>query len=196
MAMAYDKGNKTRGYKSKVEKSNRYTFKWNGWYTFHVYMALGVGTFALGLGFILCCSTIAFDESPSFILIFGGACMIIGTCLIVPRKIIRYTEIEADKITIVRGLGKTVLDGVQHIQYVTRHEFDESDTTYKDMSGDEVEIAHGLCLNYNQDEHESKKYGSFTLISVNFDELAMVTLANGKKYLINYPKELLEKKGE
>ncbi|MBR6630239.1 MAG: hypothetical protein IKL03_09860, partial [Bacteroidaceae bacterium] len=93
------------------------------------------------------------------------------------------------------GLGKTVLDGVQHIQYVTRYEFDESDTTYKDMSGDTVEIAHGLCLNYIQDEHESKKYGSFTLISVNFDELAMVTLANGKKYLINYPKELLEKKG-
>ena len=34
----------------------------------------------------------------------------------------------------------------------------------------------------------------FTRACNNFDELAMVTLANGKKYLINYPKELLEKK--
>jgi hypothetical protein len=40
------------------------------------------------------------------------------------------------------------------------------------------------------------KYGKFTRACNNFDELAMVTLANGKKYLINYPKELLEKNEE
>ena len=43
-------------------------------------------------------------------------------------------------------------------------------------------------------DFDSTKYGKFTQYCVNFDELAMVTLANGKKYLINYPKELLEKK--
>ena len=33
----------------------------------------------------------------------------------------------------------------------------------------------------------------FTRICVNYKELAFVTLANGKKYLINYPQELLTK---
>jgi len=37
----------------------------------------------------------------------------------------------------------------------------------------------------------SSKYGSFTRISNNLNELAMVR-CNGKNYLINYPKELFE----
>lgn len=194
--MTYEKTEKTRYDKSDTEKKNRYTFEWSGWYSSHVAMTSLVGAFALGLGLILSCCTIAFDDSPSYFLIFVGVCLIIGACLIVPTGIICYTEIEPDKITIARGLGKTVLDGVQHIQYVTREEFDKNDTTYKDTSGDYVEIAHGLCVNYTQAEHESIKYGHFTLIAVNYDELAMITLFDGRKYLINYPKELLGGKRE
>jgi|GEM_PF-5075226 len=190
--MAYEKIEKKKYDKLETEKNNIYTFEWSSWYSSHVVMIFLVGAFTLGLGLILCCCTIASDESPSFILIFGGASLIIGTCLIVPRKIICYTKIEPDMITIAHGLGKTELYGVKNIQYVTREEFDESDTTYKDMSGDEVEIAHGLCVNYTQNEHESIKYGHFTLIAVNYDELAMVTLFDGRKYLINYPKDLLK----
>ena len=37
------------------------------------------------------------------------------------------------------------------------------------------------------------KYGSFQMLAVNKNELAMVTLNNGKQYVINYPRELLEK---
>ena len=42
-------------------------------------------------------------------------------------------------------------------------------------------------------EFDSTKYGNFTQYCVNFDEIAMVTCADGKKYLINYPRELQEK---
>ena len=36
------------------------------------------------------------------------------------------------------------------------------------------------------------KYGSFQMLAVNKNELALVTLGNGKQYVINYPRELLK----
>ena len=101
---------------------------------------------------------------------------------------IRYTTIEPGKITIVRICGKTVLEGVSSIVHVTKEELDE-DTSY-DSELDTKSTEHGLSM--SSEKFLSKKYGEFTRICVNFKELAMVTCADGKKYLINYPKELLE----
>ena len=41
---------------------------------------------------------------------------------------------------------------------------------------------------------ESMYIGKFQMYAVNKKELALVTLANGKQYVINYPQELLENK--
>ena len=43
---------------------------------------------------------------------------------------------------------------------------------------------------------ESMYIGKFQMYAVNKKELALVTLANGKQYVINYPQELLENKQE
>ena len=73
--------------------------------------------------------------------------------------------------------------------HVTKEELDE-DTSYTsyDSELDTKSTEHGLSM--SSEKFLSKKYGEFTRICVNFKELAMVTCADGKKYLINYPKEI------
>lgn len=44
--------------------------------------------------------------------------------------------------------------------------------------------------------YRKKGLGIYYLMVVNWKELALVTLANGKQYVINYPQELLENKQE
>lgn len=105
---------------------------------------------------------------------------------------IRYTTIEPGRITIVRIGGKTVLEGISSIVHVTKEELDE-DTSYDpkhDLKSETKPTQYGLSM--EADKFSSTKYGAFTRICVNFKELAMVTCADGKKYLINYPKELLK----
>ena len=41
---------------------------------------------------------------------------------------------------------------------------------------------------------ENRYIGKFQMYAVNKKELALVTLANGKQYVINYPQELFENK--
>ena len=101
---------------------------------------------------------------------------------------IRHTTIEPGRITIARIGGKTLLEGVSSIERVTKEELDE-DTSYNSKSGTKS-THYGLSM--EADKFTSTKYGKFTRICVNFDELAMVTCDDGKKYLINYPNELLE----
>lgn len=101
---------------------------------------------------------------------------------------ISYTTIEPGRITIVRIGGKTILGGVSSVVHVTKEELDE-DTSYESKSGTKP-TPYGLSMEANK--FASTKYGEFTRICVNFDELAMVTCADGKRYLINYPKELVE----
>ena len=108
------------------------------------------------------------------------------------QNLIHHTEILPDKITIVPLLGKaTVLDGVQHIERVQRTDFDADNTTYILKLKEREETRQDLDFTHQKLVH--KKFGEFTQHCVNFDEIAMVTCADGKKYLINYPRELQEK---
>lgn len=79
-----------------------------------------------------------------------------------------------------------MLDNIESIQYVTRKELEDS-TTYlrKCLWLKRPRTCRGLSMRGKV--FANYKYGKFTRACNNFDELAMVTLANGKKYLINYP---------
>ena len=183
----------------KNEKTNRYTFKWSLEYCLH-----GIGLLLLALFFIWILGRLYIKEyfmpvadhiiaghTASFkvylaLIGVGVIFLLMSVPWAIPffRKI-RYIKIESDKITLVRLIGKTTLRYVIKIEYVTRELLEE------------IGIEHWVDDDYvpgmsiRKAHHRSKRYGEFIQY---FDELAMVTLANGKKYLINYPKELLEKK--
>ncbi len=178
----------------------KYRFKWNLAY-------FGRGLAGMMLGYVLCMVAGIIFMPLILICDLGITATYVLAMAVVPLTIelavvlylfyssgngtIRYTTIEPEKITIVRICGKTVLEGVSSIVHVTKEELDE-DTSYTsyDSELDTKSTEHGLSM--SSKKFLSKKYGEFTRICVNFKELAMVTCADGKKYLINYPKELLE----
>ena len=190
--MAYDK--------SEAKKTDRYRFKWSLAYFWRSLVLMTIGyvlCMVAGIIFWPLISLCNLSETATDILTMAVVPLAIElgvTLYLFHRRgngTIRYTTIEPGKITIVRICGKTVLEGVSSIVHVTKEELDEgtSYTSY-DYESDTESTEHGLSM--WSDKFLSKKYGEFTRICVNFKELAMVTCADGKKYLINYPKELLE----
>ena len=180
--------------KSEAKKTNRYTFRWNTRYTTNNVIK---AVFSL-LGLYLIWSLIRllikdFVVSAANHVIVGDVLEILillvpVSFLLIPFiRIIRCIEIESNKITIVRLIGKTTLKNIVNIEYVTKELLEESGTEYYEKSG----WHDGLTM-WVETDHRSKRYGKFSLYCVNFDELAMVTCADGKKYLINYPKELFQ----
>lgn len=184
--------------KSGAKKANRYTFRWSFRYCLHGIGELLLALFLIGiLGrlyikdcFMPVVSHISAGHTASLkvylsLIALGVIFLLLSVPWAIPffRKI-RCIEIESDKITLIRLIGKTTLRYVIKIEYVTRELLEEigiehwDDDDYED--GMSIRKAH----------HRSKRYGEFIQYCVNFDELAMVTLANDKKYLINYPKEL------
>lgn len=100
---------------------------------------------------------------------------------------VEHIRIGTERITILLSSRKRiVLDNIESIQYVTRKELEPS-TTYlrKFLWSKRPRTCRGLSMRGKV--FSNYKYGKFTRACNNFDELAMVTLANGKKYLINYP---------
>ncbi len=184
--------------KSEAKKANRYTFRWSFRYCLHGIGELLLTLFLIGVFgrlyikdcFMPVVSHISAGYTASLkvylsLIALGVIFLLLSVPWAIPffRKI-RCIEIESDKITLVRLIGKTTLRYVIKIEYVTRELLEEigiehwDDDDYED--GMSIRKAH----------HRSKRYGEFTQYCVNFDELAMVTCADGKKYLINYPKEL------
>lgn len=126
-------------------------------------------------------------ENPKWLYIITGACIL--WLLRLNAGIIRYIEIEPNKITIVKVIGKVVLEDYVTIEPINLYLLD-NDTTYIYHDSDSIDSTlHGLTM--KETSFTSSKYGSFTRISNNLNELAMVR-CNGKNYLINYPKELFE----
>ena len=179
--------------KSGAKKTNRYTFKWSLEYiVLHVILypilLFAIGSYAWYL--------YLFEVGPSRLSIKGVIFMAVMALFIIGAVIfwlglIHHIEIAPDKITIVYLSGKsTVLDDVIDLEYVTKESIEEH-TTYNDYDSENDKKIKGLSMGALY--FDSTKYGEFTQYCVNYDELAMVTLADGKKYLINYPKELQEK---
>ena len=94
-----------------------------------------------------------------------------------------YFYIEKDLIIVKFFLGKKVLDDIHSIRPIED----------ADLKGIVRSIGNGGLMGYTG-YFRSKELGDFQMLAVNKHELALVTLNNGKQYVINYPHELFENK--
>lgn len=95
----------------------------------------------------------------------------------------RYFYIEKDFIIVKFFLGSKVLEGVSSVRPILKGE----------LKGTIKSWGNGGLMGYTG-HFESMYIGKFQMYAVNKKELALVTLANGKQYVINYPQELFENK--
>ena len=97
----------------------------------------------------------------------------------------RYFYIEKDLIIVKFFLGSKVLEEVSAVRPILKGE----------LKGTSKSWGNGGLMGYTG-HFENRYIGKFQMYAVNKKELALVTLANGKQYVINYPQELLENKQE
>ena len=119
-----------------------------------------------------------FGNAPAGGLIVMGAifALLCATGLRTPR----YVYIEKELIIVKFYLGSKVLADIESVRCITKDE----------LVGGFRLFGNGGFFGYTGWYY--KKYiGRFYLMAVNYKELAIVTLTNGKKYVINYPQELL-----
>lgn len=92
-------------------------------------------------------------------------------------------SVREDSIRIIRLIGYTNLNNISAIE----------EYCSKQLSGAIRTFGNGGLFGYTG-YYSSSKIAKFQMIAINTKDLALVTLDNGKKYVINYPKELLENK--
>ncbi len=97
----------------------------------------------------------------------------------------RYSYIEKDLIIVKFFLGSKVLEDVSAVRPIQKGE----------LKGSVKSWGNGGLMGYTG-HFENRYIGKFQMYAVNKKELALVTLANGKQYVINYPHELLRKQTE
>ena len=97
----------------------------------------------------------------------------------------RYVYIDPEVIVVKYHIGRKVLADIESVRCVTREELRGATRLY----GNSGFMAYSGWF-------RSAGLGKFYMDAVNKDELALVTLANGRKYVINYPRELLKKKND
>ena len=93
----------------------------------------------------------------------------------------RYFYIEKDVIIIKFFIGSKVLEDIQSVRPLLKGE----------LKGTSRNFGNGGLMGYTG-YFKNMYIGSFQMYAVNKEELALVTLANGKQYVINYPQELLK----
>ena len=93
----------------------------------------------------------------------------------------RYFYIEKDVIIIKFFIGSKVLEDIQSVRPLLKGE----------LKGTSRNFGNGGLMGYTG-YFKNMYIGSFQMYAVNTEELALVTLANGKQYVINYPQELLK----
>lgn len=94
----------------------------------------------------------------------------------------RYFYIEKDYIIIKFFLGSKVLEDISYVRPILKGE----------LKGTKRIWSNGGAMGY-MGRFQNIYLGSFQMYAVNKNELALVTLNNGKQYVINYPSELLKK---
>lgn len=95
----------------------------------------------------------------------------------------RYFYIEKDRIVVKLFIGSKVLEDIQSVRPILKGE----------LKGTARSIGNGGLMGYTG-YFKNAYIGSFQMYAVNKNELALVTLRNGKQYVINYPQELFESK--
>ena len=93
----------------------------------------------------------------------------------------RYFYIEKDRIVVKFFIGCKVLEDTQSVRPILKGE----------LKGTSRNFGNGGLMGYTG-YFKNMYIGSFQMYAVNKEELALVTLANGKQYVINYPQELLK----
>ena len=104
--------------------------------------------------------------------------LMVGVTLRTPR----YFCIEKDRIVVKLFLGSKVLEDIRSIRSI-------NDFTVK---GGVRVFGNGGLMGYTG-YFRKRELGYFQMLAVSKKELALVTLNNGKQYVINYPQELLNK---
>jgi hypothetical protein len=94
----------------------------------------------------------------------------------------RYFYIEKNLIIVKFFLGSKVLEGIRSVRPVGKAELKRCARTF----------GNGGMMGYTG-YFRSAELGNFQMLAVSKEELALVTLENGKQYVINYPSELLDK---
>ena len=92
-----------------------------------------------------------------------------------------YFYIEKDRIVVKLFIGSKVLEDIQSVRPILKGE----------LKGTRRNFGNGGLMGYTGYFH-SKELGSFQMLAVSKKNLALVTLNNGKQYVINYPHELLK----
>ena len=92
-----------------------------------------------------------------------------------------YFYIEKDRIVVKLFIGSKVLEDIQSVRPILKGE----------LKGTRRSFGNGGLMGYTG-YFNNMYIGSFQMYAVNKNELALVTLANGKQYVINYPQELLK----
>ena len=93
----------------------------------------------------------------------------------------RYFYIDKDVIIVKFFLGSKVLEGIRSVRPIGKAELKRCARTF----------GNGGLMGYTG-HFRSAELGNFQMLAVRKDELALVTLENGKQYVINYPGELLK----
>ena len=97
----------------------------------------------------------------------------------------RYFYIDKDVIIVKFFLGSKVLEGIRSVRPVGKAELKRCARTF----------GNGGMMGYTG-YFRSAELGNFQMLAISKEELALVTLENGKQYVINYPGELLDKSKE
>ena len=92
-----------------------------------------------------------------------------------------YFYIEKDRIVVKLFIGSKVLEDIQSVRPILKGE----------LKGTRRNFGNGGLMGYTG-YFQNVYIGSFQMYAVNKNELALVTLTNGKQYVINYPRELLK----
>ena len=163
-----------------------YTFRWSRGYVVYLVFLFAVEFLllapfvALAVGGV--CSVFLLAVAMLFPAIWG-----VWICALLKHNVCRV-EVHPGRITVVRVVGKPLCwDNVQEVRTISGEWLKvyatKRNTNYKDL-----DVVFGMRNAY----YTAPSIGEFERISNNLDELALVTLADGGKYVINYPRDLFD----
>lgn len=159
-----------------------YTFKWSKWNIVHIVILC-----LLEIPWLLFPVYVTYiSPSPFFFVMFLPPLLIWGAYIYaLLRSHLRHIEIRPGRITVARLVGKPLCwENVQEIRPIDKTWIEtyatKRNTNYKDID---------TVFSMRNAYYTAPSIGEFERISNNLDELALVTLTNGKKYVINYPQD-------
>ena len=163
-----------------------YTFRWSGGYVVFLAFLCLVG----GLLLVPFVALAVGGVCPVFLLsvaVLPPAMWGVWICALLKHNV-RRVEVSPGRITVVRVVGKPLCwDNVQEVRPISG-EWLKACATKRNTSYKDLDVVFGMrnaC-------YTAPSIGEFERISNNLDELALVTLADGGKYVVNYPRDLFD----